>query len=312
MKTYTTLSYTSASPTVVALGCFDGIHVGHRAVIGQAREIAERLGLPLTVWTFEEPPKNHFIPHSVPLITDKREKREQMRRLGVDHFICVPFSDTICRMSAELFFVSILQERLKAAHLVCGFDYSFGAKGQGNVSLLQALCEATDVGLTVVPPVTVGEHAVSSSAIRQAIEEGNTQRATGLLGRPYSLRTAVIDGQKLARRLGFPTLNQEFPKGALVPRHGVYATRITIQGRKKRFYGITNVGIRPTVGGTALCAETHIFDFDGDLYGKWVRIEFLAFVRDETKFHDLDALTAQVRTDMETVRKIIALQKDIC
>ena len=189
MKTYTSLNYTASSPGVIALGCFDGIHLGHQAVIQSAKEHALRLGLPLTVWTFEEPPKNYFFPGSVPLITDKRAKREQMRQLGVDTLVCVPFEKQICHLEAEAFFDTILVDRLNAAHIVCGFDYSFGAGGKGNVALLSKLCHNAKIGLTVLPAVTVDGQTASSSAIRQAMEAGEAERVTAVLGRPYSLRT---------------------------------------------------------------------------------------------------------------------------
>lgn len=312
MKTYTTIKYTASSPGVVALGCFDGIHLGHRAVIQSAKEQALHLGLPLTVWTFEEPPKNYFFPGSVPLITDKRAKQEQMRRLGVDVLVCVPFEQNVCQMKAEDFFDTILVKRLKATHIVCGFDYSFGVGGKGTVELLTKLCHNASIGITVLPAVTVDRQAVSSSAIRQAMEAGDAEKVTALLGRPYSLRTVVVDGQKLARKLGFPTINQVFSPGALIPRYGVYATRVTMQGSKRRYYGITNVGIRPTVGGKTLYAETHIFDFHGDLYGKWVKVEFLSFIRGETSFQSLKDLQAQVYTDIAKASKIIAIYKSNC
>lgn len=297
MRTSRSLLYRSPAPTVVALGCFDGVHLGHRAVICRAVEIAKGKELTSLVWTFEEPAKNFFVPGSVPLITTWEEKKTQIRRLGIDVLVCGALEPAITSLSPKDFFEKILIERLNAKHLVCGFNYSFGQGGRGDTALLGELCRKHGIGLTVIPAVSMEGLEVSSTQIRAAVEDGRPADAAVLLGRPYALRTIVIDGQKLARRLGFPTLNQVFRRGALVPKRGVYVTRIRMAGKEK--HGITNVGIRPTVGGSLLCAETHIFDFEGDLYGKTVTVEFLHFLRAETKFDSVELLSEQVRTDIE-------------
>jgi riboflavin kinase/FMN adenylyltransferase len=194
---------------------------------------------------------------------------------------------------------------MRAFHLVCGYNYTFGANGTGDVSLLQTLCEAHNIGLTVLPPVRVGELPVSSSAIRAAMEDGRPEDAAALLGRPYSLTAPVVDGQKLARTLGFPTLNQIFPRGTLIPKAGVYATRVTLPDSSAVYGGISNVGIRPTVTDHTLCCETHLFDFSGDLYQVPVTVEFLSFLRSERKFESLEAMSEQIRNDMRVVRKYL-------
>ncbi len=306
MRIASTLDYTNKAPSVVALGCFDGLHLGHRADIGEARRIADTLGCDLTVWTFEEPPKNFFAPHSISLITSQNEKKEEMRRLGVDLLVCVPFDQRIQALSAEAFFEEILLKRLKATHLVCGYNYSFGAGGRGNPALLETLCQKAGISLTTIPPVLRNGVAVSSSEIRRAIEEGRLSDATELLGRPYSLTAPVVDGRKLGRTLGFPTLNQRFFRGALIPRHGVYLTRTTYDPQTPPIFGITNVGNRPTVGGHHLVAETHLFDFEGSLYGKEITVEFLEFLRDEVPFESVEALAEQVHRDMDRAKQIIA------
>lgn len=304
MKSFRSLFYRPSVPTVVALGCFDGVHLGHSAVIREAVSVAKKEGLSSMVWTFEEPARNFFVPGSVPLITTPEEKRHQLRRLGVDLLVCGPFDPKVASLSPEEFFEKILVEQLGAKHIVCGFNYSFGQGGRGNVSLLRELCEKSKIGLSVLPPITLDGMEVSSTQIRCAVEEGRIEDATALLGRPYALRTIVIDGQKLGRRLGFPTVNQVFRRGALVPKRGVYVTRVRLCGKQK--YGVTNVGVRPTVGGSLLCAETHIFDFEGDLYGKTVTVEFLRFLRPETKFESIEALSRQVHQDMECAEKLVA------
>ncbi|MBQ8345818.1 MAG: bifunctional riboflavin kinase/FAD synthetase [Clostridia bacterium] len=307
MKYQSSLFYHTTGPCVVALGCFDGVHLGHRAVIGRAVSLASEQGVPCLVWTFDEPPRNTFTPHSVPLLTDKSKKRQLIRSLGADILVCGPFSSEIASLSAETFVEEILQKRLQATHVVCGFNYTFGAGGNGNTDMLIRLCQARGIGLTVLPPVTVDGVTVSSSRIREAIAKGNMETASALLGRPYGLRAPVIGGQKLARQLGFPTLNQVFWDGCAIPAYGVYVSRVRI-GQRIR-YGITNVGNRPTVGGRSLYAETHIFDFEDDLYGQTVTVELLHFLRKEVLFSDVEALSAQVHLDMDAARLYLTERK---
>ena len=306
MKIYSTINYSSKNPSVVALGCFDGVHLGHREVIRTARAIADSQGIPCSVWTFDEPPRNYFLKNAVPLITNKDQKAALISKLGVDKFISVPFTKETAKISAEDFFFEILKKRLKAAHIVCGFNYSFGEGGKGNVDMLRKLCEDAKIGLTVLDPISVSGITVSSSAIRDALKAGETEKANALLGRPFSLKTVVISGQHLARKLGFPTVNQSFPSRMLIPSYGVYVTRVSIEGRSKKYYGITNVGIRPTVGGNTVYAETNIFDFSGDLYGRWVKVEYLHFIREERKFDDIEALASQIDKDIAEAKAYIS------
>lgn len=303
MKTYTsTYPRAALSPSVVALGCFDGIHIGHARVISLAKKIADERALPLTVWSFAEPPKNYFAPDSVPLLTDTNEKRTLMKALSVDRFFCVSFNEKIASMPPEKFFFDILLKKINAAHIVCGFNFNFGARGAGNTALLERLCRENGIGLSVLDAVTLDGISVSSSAIRKAISEGDTTLAEKLLGRPYSLREKVVNGQHLARKFGFSTANQIFPHKKALLRYGVYRVRVKVG--KKTFNGISNVGIRPTVNTSLLCAETHIFDFDGDLYGKYITVEFLEFIRPEQKFNSIAELEEQIKKDIRYVQKL--------
>ncbi len=302
MIRFDSLSYTAPKPTVVALGCFDGVHLGHTHVISAAKRQAERLGLPCLVWAFSKPPRNFFSPGSVPLLTDEDEKAALIEALGVDAFGSIPFDETVASLRAEAFMEDILLTRLHAAAVVCGYNYSFGAGGVGNTELLARFCREHDITLTVTEPVVYDGISVSSSMIREAIADGRPELASALLGRPYSLRAPVIRGQALARELGFPTLNQPLRKGLAVPRFGVYVSRIPSPEGQSR-YGITNVGKRPTAYEHTPCAETHIFDFSGDLYGKTLTVELLHFLRPETPFPSLDALREQVNRDIEQARR---------
>ncbi len=299
------LSFSSSVPTVVALGCFDGVHLGHMAVIRRAKAEAERLGVALAVWSFARPPKNYFLPHSVPLITEEEEKTRLIGQAGADIFIRVPFDKSVADMSAEQFFEQILVGQMRARSIVCGFNYRFGSGGLGTTALLAAWCDAKGMELHVVDPVIMNGVTVASSVIREAIRNGRPEEAASYLGRPYSLSASVIDGQKLARRLGFPTVNQCFPEGQVIPAHGVYVSRITAEGLSTPHFGITNVGLRPTVGGDQIYAETHIFDFDGDLYGQTLRVEFLHFLRSEVKFSSVESLAHEVEQNIAVAKEYL-------
>lgn len=304
MKLISSLSYTASEPSVVALGCFDGVHIGHVRVIETARREAKALGCACTVWTFAEPPKNFFLPKAVSLLTDVQEKQSRIADLGADTLVCIPFDREIASMDAVDFVEELLINRLKACHLVCGYNYRFGARGAGNTELLQKLCKQHQIGLTVLEPVSVDAHPVSSTEIRRALSEGRPEDAQAMLGRAYSITEPVVNGQHLARTLGFPTINQLFPEGRAVPRAGVYLTRVTPEDGQTLF-GISNVGIRPTVLDHTLCAESHLFDFSGDLYGQTVTVEFLSFLRAERKFDSIDALAEQVRSDIMQAKSIL-------
>lgn len=304
MTLHSILPKNALSPSVVALGCFDGVHLGHRAVILRAVRWAKELGLSCTVFAFESSPKNYFVPNSVPQLTDRRSKISLFEELGVDTVVCVPFDQEIAETSAKDFFHKILCGLLGARHIVCGYNYSFGAKGAGNIDLLASLCDGAGVGLSVLPPITIDGMTVSASTIRNALEEGRLDDAYLLLGRFFSIRSEVVDGQHLGRRLGFPTLNQIFLSTAVIPKHGVYFSRVSIEGTDRQYFGITNIGTRPTVGSEFVGAETHLFDFSGDLYGKEVEVELLSFLRDERKFGSVDELSAQVHEDIETAKKM--------
>lgn len=304
MTLHSTLPKQPLAPSVVALGCFDGVHLGHRAVILRAVRWAKELGISSTVFVFESSPKNYFSPDSVPQLTDRETKIALLEKLGVDTVVCLPFDESIATTSAEDFFHKILCGSLSAKHIVCGYNYSFGAKGLGNTALLASLCDAAGVGLSVLPPITIDGTAVSASTIRRALEEGRLDDAYLLLGRFFSIRSTVVDGQHLGRRLGFPTVNQILSRGLVVPKHGVYFSRVTVSGVPTPYFGITNVGTRPTVGSEFVGAETHLLDFCGDLYGKEIEVELLSFLRPEQKFSSLDELSAQVHSDIEIAKKM--------
>jgi riboflavin kinase/FMN adenylyltransferase len=302
MKTYTSLDFELNSRSVVALGCFDGLHIGHRALIKQARLAADKQGLPLAVFSFSAPPKSFFIEGGIPILTDRNEKKRLMALLGVDILVNVDFSAEIASLSPEDFFERVIKQRLCASAVFCGFNYRFGKDAKGNAELLEALCKKNNISFSAIPSVSVDGVTVSSSEIRALLAKGEVSDAAKLLGRNYSIRSSVVSGQRLGRVLGFPTVNQLISPKSAPLRNGVYLTRTRV-GRSV-WRSITNVGVRPTVDGNTLCAETNLFDFDGDLYGRSIRVEFLEFIRPEQKFPSIEALTAQVLEDIKKAKKI--------
>ena len=296
-------SYAHPFSCVVALGCFDGVHKGHTAVIGKAIQRAKELSLPSCIWSFAEPPKRFYNPNDVPLLTSLEEKERIIKELGADICISVKFDNSIASLSPNEFFESFLINNLHAKCIVCGYEFSFGKGGTGNAQTLKELCKRYDIELITHSQVYEDGISVSSSHIRKCISEGDVRQAAKLLGRNYAIASEIVSGKHLGRNLGFPTINQHIDKGMCIPAHGVYLTKISVDG--DTFDGITNVGTQPTVGGTEIVCETNIFNYSGDLYGKYARVEFVDFIRPEKKFSSIDELSAQVHADIEMAIKTI-------
>lgn len=288
----------------LCLGHFDGVHRGHLALIEELkrRNRTRDTHLPLGVFLFSTPPTATLNKAPTPQLTTLDEKLALMAAAGLDFAVLYDFP-AIKDMSPADFVNEVLIGACHAKILVCGFNYTFGAKGAGTPADLGRLF-ATRAGhdLSVMPPVMDGPYTVSSSLVRAMLSGGHPDDAARLLGRPYTLTGQVGEGHKLGRTMGLPTANLLFPAGALVPMHGVYA--VTVRIGKRTYTGICNVGVRPTVAadGHVNC-ETFIFDFDGDLYGKLVEVSFLYFIREERKFEGLAELEAQIRQDIERARK---------
>ncbi len=288
----------------LCLGHFDGVHVGHRALFDELKRLnaVSAAALPIGVLCFTTPPTATLSKSPTPQLTTLEEKLSLIGAAGLDFAVLYDFP-AIKDMSPADFVSRILIGDCNAKMLVCGFNYSFGAMGVGTPGDLSRLFEAgSDRVLSVMPPITEGTMTVSSSLIRAMLQGGHPDCAARLLGRPYALSGVVRDGRRLGRTMGLPTANLIFPEGGLVPMHGVYAVTVTIDA--KTYKGISNVGVRPTVNdGKDINCETFIFDFEGELYGKEIKICFLQFLREEQKFADLEALEAQIRCDIVRARK---------
>ena len=292
------------APSSVALGFFDGVHAGHRAVIGAAVETARREGLTPRVFTFRPEGADASRPVSksgLTLLQREEQKEAVLEELGVEEVICPPF-ETFRSMTPEQFVQGFLGETLHARVLVCGFNYHFGRGGQAGVEELRALCAPLGIQVEALPPVLWQGEVVSSTRIRQCIREGQIEEAAAMLCAPFTLAAEVVHGKGLARTLSWPTINQLFPPDFTIPRRGVSWSQVEIGGR--RWNGITNVGIKPTLHETNLTMETYILDYKGDLYGQELSVALLRFLRPESQFASVQALSQRILADIQTVRQL--------
>lgn len=288
---------------VLALGFFDGVHLGHAALIRKTAERARELGAVPAVLTFDVHPDTLVQKTPVALITSPADRAELVRRLGVEEILSLRFDETLMQMPWDAF-VEWVQAEFSAVHLVCGHDFTFGWKGQGKPDLLKAKAGELGMGCDVISKVDVDGEAVSSTRIRSLLLEGKVREANRLLGHPHALTDTVRTGFRLGRKLGAPTVNMRFEDGVLVPAHGVYAGRLRIEGEGVDRWAVTNVGVRPTVSDSQVVSvESFILDYSGNLYGKRIRLEFLDFLRAEQRFADTEELKAQIERDTENVRR---------
>lgn len=284
-------------PLALAIGNFDGVHIGHRALLDRLRDEADQRGLETGVWCFAEPPSAYRPGGAVPQLVTLEEKLSLFAEAGLDWCILGDFGE-LRDYSPERFAREILREGCGCCFIVCGFNFSFGAGGQGSADTLRTLFPHA---CAVVEPVMLGDTTVSSTAIRAAIAAGEVERARDMLGRPWSVRLPILHGKALGRTIGVPTLNQRFPKGHVLPAFGVYATLCTVDG--VRYPAVTNVGIRPSIDdGDAVTCESHIIGLRADLYDREVRIRFCTYLRPEKKFDSLDDLKAAIARDTAATR----------
>ena len=289
---------------VIALGFFDGVHRGHGALLRRAAEEARRRGCTPAVFTFDRPPKEVITGIPCPLINSPEDRSDLVKRLyGIDEMLMVPFDDEMRTTPWDRFVTDILVGRYGAVHLVAGHDHHFGYKNQGSPELLREKCAELGLGCDIIPAVTLDGVTVSSTHIRKLLEEGGVETARAFLGHPHVLTQTVGHGRRLGRTIGVPTANLVAPPHVLLPKRGVYAAKVTLPDGRA-FGGVTNVGVRPTVNhGQDVTVEPWILDFDGDLYGQKLRVEFFRRLRDERKFESLEALKTQIQCDAVRTRE---------
>lgn len=286
------------SGTVAALGNFDGLHIGHMAVINAAKEMAEKNGAKPCALIFTEHPLSVLSGKAPVTLFTEDIRNRILTEIGVD--ICNLDFKSLMNMTPEMFFEKIVIEMMGAVGVCCGFNYSFGKQGAGTPDLLKKLCEDRGIEFYMAPEIDYLGAPVSSTRIRSLVENGDIENANAMLGRAFTYRQLVVDGDKRGRLFGTPTINQYLPSELVEPRHGVYMSKTFVDG--KAYYSVTNVGIRPTIGAGPVSSETYILDFDGNLYGKHVEVSLLRYIRSEKKFASVEELMDQIKRDAETVR----------
>lgn len=288
---------------VIALGFFDGVHLGHQALLRCAVERGQELDMTPAVFTFDRSPKEFVSGVPVPLITSPEERRAAVRRFfPIEEVFIVPFDREMMTMD-WVDFVLMLAQKYNAGHLVAGHDFRFGHRNAGTPALLMKKAAQLGMGCDIIPAVTLDGVTVSSTHIRALLQEGGMEEAARFLGYPYAMTGKVRHGKGLGRKIGAPTLNLIPSKHQLIPAYGVYATRVSVDGRE--YNAVTNVGVRPTVdenGGVTV--ESHLIDVNAQLYGSECRVEFLKRLRGEMKFDSLDDLQAQIAKDISAAKEV--------
>jgi riboflavin kinase / FMN adenylyltransferase len=292
----------------ITVGSFDGIHLGHGALIARACALANQAGRRAMMLTFEPLPREYLAAQDPPArLTDFRERWRVLERSDLAYLCVLRFDEKLRSLTGEQF-VSLLTDRFAASAVIVGQDFRFGRGGAGSVALLRAAADAGKFALELVPSVCVDDVRVSSSGVRAALAAGNFPAARDLLGRAYEMRGRVVYGQQLGRRLGYPTANIRMRRRKL-PLTGIFAVRVRgvdADHPHAARAGVASLGFRPTIGGTEPLLEAHVFDFDGSLYGRELDVEFVAKIRDEEKFASLDALVRQMHQDAAEARRILA------
>ena len=286
---------------VMALGFFDGIHVGHAALINMIKQRAKETGAEPAVLTFDVHPDNLVFHKTVPLINSAEDREHILKRyFGIDDVVVIHFSQRVMHMDWKEFIDELIDE-MNLRWIVVGHDFCFGYKGLGTAAKLKDYCEEHGIGCDIIPAVCRDGVIVSSTLIRQLIESGDMETANAYLGHPHTLTDVVRSGYHLGTQMGTPTINMGFPQGVIIPRHGVYAAKAYIDGQE--YMSVTNVGIRPTVSDSGnVNVESFLLDFQGNLYGHQARIDFYKFLRPERKFDDVETLAAQIKHDAQTTR----------
>jgi riboflavin kinase/FMN adenylyltransferase len=307
MRTWQGLeTVTTPFPTsTVAIGRFDGVHRGHQALISRAVEDAHTHGRPAVVFTFDRHPAELIAPDRAPgYLSTPEQRAELIASLGADHLVVAHFDERFRELSPEAFMHFVLSGILGAKSVFVGADFRFGHDQSGDVNSLREAEERLGFKTTVLEPILVNGKKAASSDIRDLLRDGELQAALEMLGHAYTLTGRVVEGQKLGRTLGYPTANLQLEINQVVPEDGIYAVWVHYTGQ--RYKGACSIGMRPTVGGTERTIETFILDFNADLYGRRLDIEFMSRLRDELKFDSLEALVEQIALDVEEVRVVLS------
>lgn len=303
------------APVALTIGNFDGVHLGHRAMLSRLKETANRLNLQACVMIFEPHPREFFAPDKAPTrLTSLREKLELLAEAGVDRVQVCRFNFDFARISAEDFIERVLQQGLHARWVLVGDDFRFGARRAGDFALLEEFSARCGFDVEEMACHTVGGMRVSSTGVRKALAAGDLPLVERLLGRSYSISGRVVRGAQLGKKMGFPTANIQL-KHNRPPLSGIFVVQVEVEGnsegehcQSRMFQGVASLGVRPTVheGGRPVL-EAYLFDFNEDVYGRHLRVHFLHKLRDEKKYPDLDSLTRQIEKDVEDARNYFSL-----
>ncbi len=288
--------------TIYALGFFDGVHLGHQALLCACRELADTTDAKAGVVTFTSHPDTLVFGNSPGLINTPEDRSQLLKQYGAERIVALPFDRELMNMPWKSFF-RLLKEKYAAAGVVCGEDFRFGKGGKGTAILLQQACRVADLPCRVVPAQKLDGITVSSTYIRTLLQAGNMETAVRFLGHPHILSGTVVAGRGLGHTIGIPTANMLLPEELTQPKLGVYAGCATVEG--KTYPAVTNIGCRPTVGGHQVRAESWLLDFDGELYGKVLGLRLYAFLRPEQRFDSLEELQAEIQKNAVQTRKIL-------
>lgn len=290
---------------VLTIGTFDGVHLGHQKIINQLNEEAEKVGGESVLFTFYPHPRMVLFPdsHGLKLIQTQVEKLEKLERIGLKNVIVHPFTKEFSRLSATEFVRDYLVNKLKVKTIVIGYDHQFGKNREGTLKLLQELAPIYDFNVIEIGAEDINDVNVSSTKIRRAVQDGDIEKANSFLGDNFELGGKVIHGQELGRSLGFPTANLEIDNEIkLLPKKGVYAVRVKLENSSE-FFGVLNIGTRPSVDSSGeISVEVYILDFDKEIYGQYITLKLLKFVRNEVKYENLSKLKSQIAKDEKLVR----------
>ncbi|MFD1805163.1 bifunctional riboflavin kinase/FAD synthetase [Pasteurella oralis] len=295
------------SGCALTIGNFDGVHLGHQAILRHLQQKAEQLNLPVIVMLFEPQPREYFTGETVPArLMRLRDKLHYLAEAGVDYVMCIRFNQTFAQQSAQDFIQDWLVNKLKVKFLSIGDDFRFGVKRQGDFHLLQQAGQQFGFIVEDNHSFCLEQLRISSTAIREALANDELVRAAAMLGRPYCILGRVVHGNKLGRTIGFPTANIPLHR-QVNPVKGVYAVKVRLKN-EKIYRGVANIGKRPTINGVVQLLETHLFDFKGDIYGQCLEVEFCHKIRNEVKFPSFDALKQQIAQDVETAKQFFRTQ----
>ncbi|RKX58777.1 MAG: riboflavin biosynthesis protein RibF [Thermodesulfobacteriota bacterium] len=304
MKIFTPKDFPLPFETVITIGSFDGIHLGHQALIKETKKLAKELRLTPVVVTFEPHPRRILFPDSnFKLLTTLEEKIELISQTGIEHMVLIPFTKELAQWSPDLFVQEYIVDGLHAKGVVVGFNFGFGKNRKGNIDTLKHLGKKYNFLVNSVGPVIIDGIIVSSSSIRNFLEKKEIETANKLLGRNYFFSGRVIEGKKRGEKLGFPTANLEIPPYKLIPPPGVYA--VWVHYKNQLFKGAMNIGKKPTFEDRELSIEVHIFDFNKDIYDEILKIEVIRYIRNEIKFPSIEALKNQIQLDCQFIRQLL-------